>query len=190
MRISDTGSTSFTRSSTSHEANKIQDGLVRILLLVLIIRQALFQELINDKMYHCFTNSPPGGSQTLPEAKEASFSMNPSYHHRKTAVGSVKLESGLHQPNGIRGTRADESWKNQTLKINFYYEFPFSYPRKLPKEHGQKECHDWLLEDCCWCSSWLWNNSKSRLLWREQHQLDWVLDLCTDLLHLHLTKCA
>ena len=109
MRISDTGSTSFTRSSTSHEADKVQDSFVRILLLVLIIRQALFQELINDKMYHCFTNSPPGGSQTLPEAEEASFSMNPSYHHRKTAVGSIELESGLHQPNGIRGTRADES---------------------------------------------------------------------------------
>merc|ERR1712126_658782 len=100
-------------------------------------------------MYHCFTNSPPGGSQTLPEAKEASFSMNPSYHHRKTAVGSIKLESGLHQPNGIRGTRADES---------------------------RGSCRK--------------NMDKSRLLWREQHQLDWVLDLCTDLLHLHLTKCA
>ena len=109
MRISDTGSTSFTCCPTGHEANKIQDCFVRILLLVLIVRQALFQKLINNKMYHCFTDSPPGGSQALPEAKKTPFSVDPSYHHWKTAVGSVKLKPGLYQPDGIRGTRADKS---------------------------------------------------------------------------------
>lgn len=67
MRIGDTSCTSFGRGTAHHEACEVHHGLVAALLLLLVLREAFLQELVNDKMYDGFTDAPPGSCYALPE---------------------------------------------------------------------------------------------------------------------------
>ena len=109
MRIGHTGSTGLAGGSTGHEAHKVQDGLLGVLLLVLLVGQAFLQELVDDEVDDGLTDSPPGRSQPLPEAGQASLGVNSPDNHGKVAVGSVQLESSLDQPDGVCSTGTDEA---------------------------------------------------------------------------------
>ena len=74
-----------------------------------ILLQLDTKELINYKVYHGLTDSPPGSSQTLPEAEQSALGVNPPDDHGKVAVGPIKLEPGLDQPDGVCGTGTDKA---------------------------------------------------------------------------------
>ena len=109
MRIGHTGSAGLAGGSTGHEAHKVQECLLGVLLLVLLVRQAFLQELVDDEVDDGLADAPPRGSQTLPEAEQAALCVDPPYDHGKVAVGTVQLEAGLDQPDGVCGTGTDEA---------------------------------------------------------------------------------
>ena len=109
MRIGNTGGAGLAGGATRHEAHEVQDRLLRVLLLVLMVRQAFLQELVDDEVYDCLTDPPPGGRQTLPEAEQSALCVNPPDDHGKVTVGPIKLESGLDQPDGVCGTGTDKA---------------------------------------------------------------------------------
>ena len=94
-----------------HEPDEVHHGLLGSLLLVLLVRQALLEELVDDEVYDGLTDPPPRGGQTLPEAEEAALSVDPPDDHGKVAVGPVELQPGLDQPDGISGTGTNEAYR-------------------------------------------------------------------------------
>ena len=84
-------------------------------LLVLLVGQAFLQELLDDEVDDRLTDSPPGGRQTLPEAGQASLGVDSPDDHGKVAVGSVQLQSGLDQPDGVCSTGTDEACGRVTV---------------------------------------------------------------------------
>ncbi len=92
MRIGDTSCTSFGRGTAHHEACEVHHGLVAALLLLLVLREAFLQELVNDKMYDGFTDAPPGSCYALPEPPDTLKQQNLRY------VGNdfFPYISGLH----------------------------------------------------------------------------------------------
>ena len=70
MRIGDTGGTGLGGGPAHHEASKVHDGLVAALLLLLVVGEALLQELVDDKMDDGFADAPPGGGHPLPEPSD------------------------------------------------------------------------------------------------------------------------
>ena len=115
VRIGNTGSTGLTGRSAGHETHEVQEGLLGVLLLVLLVGQAFLQELVDDEVDDRLTDSPPGGRQTLPEAGQASLGVDSPDDHGKVAVGSVQLQSGLDQPDGVCSTGTDEACSRVTV---------------------------------------------------------------------------
>ena len=70
MGISDTGSAGLGCGPADHEPGKVHHRLVAALLLLLVVSQALLQELVDDKVDDGLADAPPGGSQTLPESTD------------------------------------------------------------------------------------------------------------------------
>ena len=86
MRISDTGGAGLAGRPARHEAHEVQDGLLRVLLLVLVVSQALLEEFVDDEVDDGLADPPPGGCQTFPEAEYAALSVYPPDDHRQVAV--------------------------------------------------------------------------------------------------------
>ena len=109
MRVGHTGSTGLTGRSTGHETHKVQEGLLRVLLLVLLVSQTFLQELVDDEVYDGLTDPPPGRGQTFPEADQPALCVNSPDDHGKVAVGPIQLESSFDQPDGVGSTGTDEA---------------------------------------------------------------------------------
>ena len=116
MRVGDAGGAGLAGGPARHEPEEIDHSLVGLLLLVLVLGQALLEELVDDEVYHCLTDPPPRGSQTLPEAEDAALGVDPAHHHGQAAVRPVQLQSGLDQPDRVGGARAHEPCEHNRVK--------------------------------------------------------------------------
>ena len=108
MRVGDAGGAGLAGGPARHEPEEIDHSLVGLLLLVLVLGQALLEELIDDEVYHCLTDPPPGRGYSFPEAKDPALGMNPPEDLRKSRLGPVKLQPRLYQPDWIRDTGTDK----------------------------------------------------------------------------------
>ena len=142
MRIGDAGGAGLAGGPARHEPEEIDHSLVGLLLLVLVLGQTLLEELVDDEVYHCLTDPPPRGSQTLPEAEDAALGVDPPHHHGQAAVRPVQLQPGLDQPDRVGGARAHEPCEeNQVSKIIQNRTFSnILYLLRLLTRRGRRGC--------------------------------------------------
>ena len=108
MRIRDNGGACFTGRPARHVTEEGEPGFVRFSVPVLVLLKLLLERLVDDPVYHCLTDPPPGSGYSLPEAKDPALGMNPPEDLRKSRLGPVKLQPRLYQPDWIRDTGTDK----------------------------------------------------------------------------------